>query len=331
MRAIKTGLVVVAGVLLMSGCNGGSRPSTDTAAATTPSATGVAPGASAQPGARKLDGTFYYSDSQNFYAVHGTKRQTLLAGVEDRATVSPDGKHVAWHANGGVGVVDIDGKSNKHILKIDVVGGGTSESGFGWTADSSAVIVLRHDGDKGSVVKTTAGLLTIADGKFTAFPKSVQGGRRYLMTADGKKIVYLKNVSIYTAGLDGGDIRRTPVIGADGTAKNPSRIEAIGLGSVSPDGSRVTAQVMRTTDMNGPGDQMPRVLVDTVNGKVVPIDVQGTTGGLVITKDGFTVVRSFTAGDKHFLTLFTPDFKKADSVTEPAGLPFDAEFTDYVG
>jgi hypothetical protein len=331
-RAIKTGLVAAAGVLLMSGCHGGSRPSTGTVAATTPSvAASAAPGPAVLPVSKKLDGTFYYSDSENFYAVHATKKQTLLHGIQDRATVSPDGRHIAWYANGGVGVVGIDGRSNRHIIKMDVVGGGTGEAGLTWTADSSAVIVLRHDGDAGNTVKTTAGTLSISGGKFTAFPESVQGGRRYLMTGGNKKIVYLKQVSIYTADLDGGNIRRTPVIGADGTAENPSRIEAIGLGLVNPDGSRVTAQVMRKTDMNGPGDQLPRVLIDTVNGKVVPIDVPGAAAGLVITSDGFTVVRSLTEGEKCYLTLFSPDFQKVDSTMEPAGLPFDVELTDYVG
>ncbi|BCY05763.1 hypothetical protein [Actinoplanes sp. L3-i22] len=330
MRAIKTGLVVVAGVLLTSGCHGGSQSSETSAAsapaevvvASTPSAT-VSPAAPPVAGVTTLDGTAFYQNGQALYSVKGTKPARKVTGADlFQQTVSPDGKHIAHVSQDGMVFTGLDGTSGRRTVKVAVsYHGDTTQPTYFWTADSKSVLIERVDKRKagGQAEKTTAGTLRISDGTFTALPKSVQGGLNYRMSGDGKKLVYQKGCSISTANVDGSEVRQVPAIGLQSSAANPSRIEVCYLGPVNYDGTRATGVVFRMTDANNPGGEVPDKLLDLTTGKVLPIDVADEVDAVQFLRGDALLVRARPKGDGPYtLTLFAADGKKITSRTEPA-------------
>jgi hypothetical protein len=312
MRAVKTGLV--AAVLLLGGCHGGSRPVGDgePSTPTGPAASSAAAPAVAVGDTKTLEQTtVYYRDDSRLYALRGSVKR-VVGQTGEQQNVSPDGKHIVTLDDKGLIITDITGR-DRHTIEVDVPPegfGSSSDAGPYWTADSRSVIVVRSDG--------VAGTVRISDGAFKAFPEAIQGHDNYRISGDGKRVLYLDKCTIYSARTDGGDIKRVPGIGARSTAENPSRLEACVLGTVNSDGSRVAAVIFRMTDGNKEAGRVPERLVDTTTGKVLPLAVRGQVVGVLIRGDGSLVVRSTEDNEKYVLTLLSATGTEIAHKAEPA-------------
>ncbi|BCY15502.1 hypothetical protein [Actinoplanes sp. L3-i22] len=327
MRATKTVLIMAAAATIagLTGCAGNSKP------AASPAAPAVTPGQqrAVEPVANvtALNGTFFYMGGYNisgeFFSVQNGKKKTVAADTRDGfqyyASVSPDGKHVAYLGSGmKVVVSDVDGR-NKKTFAVKL---GLEAHGPAWTADSTGVIgaLAAKSGP------STAGVVRIADGRFIALPKSVQGGYHYRMSGDGKRIFWVSSkMAVYSAAVDGSAVRRMPVFGLDTTkAQNPKHLLAGDLGQVDFTGSRVTVAVRgwaNTHAVDALGADRSDTLVDTATGQVLPLPLKGYVLHVMLLPDGSVLTLSGegdSAAKSPVFTLFSKDLKKV--LTQPTKL-----------
>ncbi|AEV81922.1 protein tolB [Actinoplanes sp. SE50] len=340
MRAIKTGLVATATVaaLLISGCTGGGKEGTAgtvappvVAPSSTPAAVPSSPPAESTRAAT-IDGTLLYANLDKVYGVRDGKPSVLHRSPGRMLTlpsVSPDGRHLAY-VEDELTVSGVDGK-NRRTYKFDIdISDGSTNLGPAWTADSAGLLVRRIDAQtKNRITKVTEGIFRIADGSFQALPKSLQGFENYLMSGDGKRIFFIDKGVICSTAVDGSDLRKVPVIGAESSAQNPSRLQANVLGTVNADGSRITAILFRMTDGNDEAGGTPDRLIDTATGKVVPTVVKDGPGSLLILRDGSVLAGTGDVAGTQTLTLFSAAGRVLTSRSFSMKLDFDARLSGY--
>jgi TolB protein len=318
MRKIKTGMVIVAGALLLSGCHGGSRP--DSAPAPVPPSASASDPAT-QPAVRPaaaatIDGTLYYSDGDRLYSLAGVNRTVVLKGSGvNSVEVSPDGKHLAYVlGNGDLMLANADGTQARRLRP------GMVTAGFGptWSSDSSRVVVARTVGEQ----TWQAGTVRLAGDRFAALPAAIQGQIHYRLTGDGRRYFYSDGqCAIFSASVDGTAIKKVPVLGLTDTATNPRRLRACDIVSLNADGSRMTVDlhVGNQTDGDIGGSQAANSVVDTATGTVLRLPVPGTVRQVLYLHDGTLLVRSGSAA-KPVLTLLSASLEVLATKAEPASV-----------
>jgi TolB protein len=342
MRKIKTGMVVVAGALLLSGCHGGSRPEGAAATTAVPATSATAPAAGSGPAPittaaaapagtptdgktvrKTISGTLFYTGNDlsagsalRLYAWHGSRLTTIVRGYGVLSVeASPDGGRLAYVLdNGDLMVANADG------TKARKLGSHAVTAGFGptWSGDSSKLVMARAV----NAQTWQAGTVRVADGKFVALPKSIQGNIHYRSTDDGTRYFYSDGrCSILSAKANGTGIRKVPGLGLEETATNPRRLRACDIVSLNRDGSRMTVDlhVGNQTDGDIGGSQSANSVIDTATGKVLALPVHGTVRQALYLRDGTLLVRSGPTA-RPVLTLLSASLEVLATRTEPASV-----------
>jgi TolB protein len=341
---IRSGLVAVAGTVLLTGCHGGSRQDAAPATATTataPASDTPAPAtttpAAAQPAdqpatTRTINGKLFYvaKDStarthSRLYRLDGSRLRTVLSGSGIlNVEASPDGRHLAYIlSNGDLMVSGADGSAPRKLRSNAVT------AGFGptWSGDGTRVVTAVNIGAQ----RWQAGTVRISDGRYAALPRAIQDNIHYRLTGDGTRYFYSDGrCSILSARTDGTRIRKVPGLGLDATgAANPRRLRACDIVSLNRDGSRMTVDLHVGNDTDGDigGSRSADAVVDTATGKVVALPVRGTVRQALFLNDGTLLVRSGSAG-RPVLTLLSSTLAVLATRTEPASVR-DFVLVDY--
>lgn len=318
--AVAGGIMVLAGLLVVI-LPWDTSESTEPPAAGKPPAGEQAPVASSiasptstvtEPAA--LTGTLYYyrwdgqrGHGQVLTVRDGTVERTdLLNDTLGTASVSPDGRRVAWaSATGELTVAGIDG-GNPRSIASDAVPFEFNVPA--WTPDSAAVAFTAADGPVDGA-RTTIGPTERVSADGTGRQRIWQNGAMYLAwAADGDHLGFANG----TGGAGVLDV-------AAGTETGPD-LSAVGgtgyLAGVSPDGRRILTQLGRQ-DMGRRA--APLGLFDVASSTQIPLPVNGTVSGGLFMANGDLVLR-VAGADGVTVSRLTPDGQVVGQTTEPGDL-----------
>ncbi|AEV89156.1 Vegetative incompatibility protein HET-E-1 [Actinoplanes sp. SE50] len=326
MRLTKTHLIIATAAVvttLLSGCHGGSRtqslstvPGSAVDTAVVPTAAASAPVAAAAV-APRLGISFFGWDPkhENYLYVHNGQAKVALKGSEvyyGNTAVAPDGHRIAWVAakDRSLWVANVDGTDRRRA------GAPVNEMNYSidWTADGTGLIATRNAAPNQPIVY---GTVRIADGSFTALPKSLQGGLHFRMTPDGKHYLYIADgVSFASADLDGTHIVKTPIIGDRSLKKNPRHLRAVDIISSDATGDMLAVNTWDSFEYDrSVGSSLANTLIGRATGRVLALPVKGAVEQILFRADGNVLVRS-RSGSTWTLTLLSPARKVLTTRTE---------------
>jgi hypothetical protein len=268
------------------GASRSSAASTPTAAA--PSGGPAATSAPARAAMGNIDGTLFFLGVGQAGGIYYLHNNTLTLAISDpsfgfyqSATMSPDGKKLAWV------LADMAGATGQ--LKVQTYGAGSVVLGPStisntytpqWSADSGSVIIGYGTGSWGRLNVTT--------GVTTPLP-SATGCCFGVFSPDGAYAIHRNGVTNSVVHADGSS--PVPILTPSGQVY--SRIQ-----SLSPDGRHIIA-LLRPA--GSPGGDAGRALganavVDTVTGGVVPMADGGQLKGGFYLANGNAVLRLSVGG-----------------------------------
>jgi Tol biopolymer transport system component len=228
------------------------------------------------------------------------------------ATVSPDGRRVAWVDDAAaLYVADVDGSGKRKLL--DSVDGQCW--GPVWSGDSRTLGVAVFD-RTGEDYKDTKGVYDFDQERF--YEVRQVSGCHPVWSARGDTVVY-SDGSAGKVMITGGTLRTPSAIKGIGGPGQPFSLD---LSSISPDGTKI-ALLLRPPGAEG-GDVARELRVNAVvrtsDGQPIdlPLDGRGMTQAF-FQPDGGLVVR-VEDGDGYALVLVSPDGEKVTEVAEPAAL-----------
>jgi hypothetical protein len=255
-----------------------------------------------------IDGTLFFLGVGQAGGIYYLHNNTLTLAVSDAsfgfyqsATMSPDGKKLAWV------LADAAGATGQ--LKVQTFGGGTLVLGPStisntytpqWSADSGSVIVGYGSGAWGRLNVTT-GVMT---------PMSSASGCCFgVFSPDGAYAILRNGVTNSVAHADGSG----PVPIAAPSGQVYSRIQ-----SLSPDHRHVIALLRSAGSPGGDAGRAlgANALVDTVTGAVVPMADGGQLKGGFYLPNGNAVLRLVVGGADR-VRLVAPSGAVLDEVVVP--------------
>jgi hypothetical protein len=310
---------LAAAVLLAGAC---SSDGADTTGEPTPAA--AAPLGAGLTSPTSLGGTlFYYPQAANGevpmtgWAPEGVAGPTAMVKLFvgdalSSATISPDGKRVAWVASDyddgttKLFVANVDGSAKRMLLNeadpycVEPT----------WSGDSGKLLTR-------PVAESSARSLDVATGAVTAFATPIEGCHA-LWAADGKTIAFSLGPAITLVNADGSNRRTVPKLGADG---GPTQRRSHDPMSLSADGRLLSLLVLTgdTPDGDVARGLTANEIVDTMTGATMAIPVPGDLRQAYFLPSGGAVVR--VKGANGFeIGLLGPDMKLVKKVSEPANL-----------
>jgi TolB protein len=292
---LSASLIAVSAGLLTTAC---AKPQPVAAAPPTPSASAAASptvsvtasatatvSATSTGPSHVLKGSLYYAEVK-VQRITNSTLATVLNGNSFTATVSPDGRSVAFVDDAGtLDVTTRDGHPIRTVL-TDVAGAGYEPA---WSPDSTKVLIW-HGSKLGTV--------DVHTNHFTALAHD-PGGIHYLWSADGQHLGYATGTcQIGIADADGGHAHLVPVLGNMNTSVNPKRKRSCDPYSISADGSRIAVN-LRTGDMPDGDigrDLFANAVIDTRTGATVSLPVSGPIAAILFQADGGMLIRSTVSG-----------------------------------
>ena len=312
--ALAATLIALVAVTACSANAPGTPGASTSPTASTPAAAPSGPESSAPTSAPapavtgNIDGTLFFLGVGQAGGIYYLHNNTLTLAISDpsfgfyqSATMSPDGKKLAWV------LADMAGATGQ--LKVQTFGGGMVVLGPStisntytpqWSADSSSVIVGYGSGSWGRLNVTT--------GVMTPMP-SASGCCFGVFSPDGAYAILRNGVTNSVVHANGSG--PVPIVTPSGQVY--SRIQ-----SLSPDGRHVIA-LLRSA--GSPGGDAGRALganavVDTVTGAVVPMADGGQLKGGFYLPNGDAVLRLVVGGADR-VRLVAPSGAVLDEVIVP--------------
>jgi TolB protein len=274
-----------------------------------PSASGTTPSTPtlAVPRSRSLADipgqVFYQSIQDSGVRLRNGEQEKFPTAEGAVVAVSPDGSRIAYVTQEGR--LHLSGQPDPiHDGEVN-----TAAQTPAWSPDGTKLLIAAP----------RPGVLTVADGSFTALPKSL-AGQHFRWSGDGSKLVYGSTSScrLKTADADGSTGRTVPGLGAPGNAENPEQVGACWVFSVNRSGSRAAVPI---SDVDG-GDHAVAAdtVVNTATGAIVPIPVEGLVIGVLYGPDGNMLVRTSLTGGNAVLSVFDSNGTLLVQAGEPKAL-----------
>ena len=257
---------------------------------------------------------------QVFYAKAGASAVVRLAGDGDTRTVltaahsalgvSPDGRKIAYVADGVLLVAPTDGGAPERPYAGTV----SARQTPAWSPDGRRLLIGADD---------DPAVLDVADGTLQTLPSTLAGSD-FRWSGDGSKLVYATascQLKVADADPSTTSAVTVPVLGDPDASDNPSGLGACRPVSVDATGRRV-AVPLEPVDGDDGGDGSARVanaVVDTVTGGTDVLPVAGTVIGAVFDADGDLLVRTRDQG-RSTLSLFSAGNTLLVQAHEPSRL-----------
>ncbi|MEV4654599.1 hypothetical protein [Micromonospora sp. NPDC049301] len=229
--------------------------------------------------------------------------------AKGNASISPDGRRVAWvESEGTLVVADADG-SDRQEMRSDVASSCTPV----WSPDGRHLLFIeaKSAGEPGR-----HGVLdTRSDKRTVAWWTEQPPGCHALWSADGRTIAMAVDIGVTLYATDGTKKRVVPGFSLDGWRSHD-------IASLSSDGSRIA--LLRRAPGEESGDiareLWANAVLDTRSGRQVTLPLGGRTLRQVYFQtDGSMVVR-VQAGSGYAVLLVDEDGKKISETAEPASL-----------
>ncbi|SIN27962.1 TolB family protein [Micromonospora cremea] len=220
------------------------------------------------------------------------------------ATVSPDGRRVAWvERDGTLWVSALDGSGKRKVREQT-----DSMCQTAWSPDSRQ-LTASVAGEGAGLVDVVSGAYRKVDGLLGCHPVWAANGT--IALADGG------DGTVFLTDRRGAARRVIPGLGGKGSAYG-----CYDLASISPDGRRIA--LFRIARGSEPGDAarslLANAVLDTRTGKSVALPLSGRELRQVFFQaDGSMVVR-VRSGDRYTLLLVDEAGKKVAEQPEPASL-----------
>jgi TolB protein len=278
-----------------------STPATGRSAA--PPATGATTAVPRSRSLADLPGRVFYRSTENGTVVRLSAdggRDTVLNTPNEAVAISPDGKRIAYVANGRLLLAG----SDQPVYDGTVA---TDQQDPAWSPDGTALLVGTPK----------PGILTVATGAFGPLPSSL-GGQHFRWSGDGRRLIYgTASCRLKVAPAGGRTGTTVPVIGDPESARNPEQTAACLPSSADRAGGRV-AVPLQSVGQSGYGDAADTV-VDTRTGAILPLPVTGDVRAVLFATDGNLLIRTVD-GDRFTLSVLAPDGTLLVQAREPAAM-----------
>ena len=251
-----------------------------------------------RPTAEPRSGTLGDLPGHVFYAGRDIVRLSPASGASDvvlpdapsSVGVSPDGRRIAFVADGKLLVSEGDGEPRQVADGV---------------VDADQAPVWSPTGDRLLIDATEPGVLDLGTGTITPLPGRLSTGQHFRWSGDGNRLI-----SATATGSSCG----LQVSAGDAATDTTVPVSACELTSVDATGDRVTVPVGATGEgAAGPAD----AVIDTATGRPEVLPVAGTVIGAVFDPDGNLLVRTTDDG-RTVLWLFAPDNTLRVRAIEPS-------------
>lgn len=232
------------------------------------------------------------------------RRDTVLTDAPSPVGISPDGKRIAYVAEGTLLIGEVAGGEAEPVAE----GVGTAEQAPAWSPGGDRLLV---DADAPAVLEVDTGTIT-------PLPGDLGDGRHFRWSGDGNMLVYATaSCGLEVARAEAAEGTAVPVVGDPLTGDNPDGLAACQAGSVDATGRRVAVPLSNTGENAGP--ETADAVVDTTTGDLVALPVAGRVLGAVFDPEGNLLVRTLRLGTTR-LSLITPDNTLLVQAVEPAAV-----------
>ena len=232
---------------------------------------------------------------------------TVLRDAPSPVGISPDGKRIAYVADGRLLVGEARGEAPAQQVATGVV---TTDQAPAWSPRGDRLLV---DVDAPAV-------LDLDSGAITPLPGDLGEGQHFRWSGDGSKLVYATtHCGLEVAGSEAGGSTTVPVLGDIHPVDNPDGLAACKPTSVDATGQRVTVP-LQTTGETAAGTETADAVIDTATGDLVQLPVEGSVIGAVFDAEGNLLVRTRLESGRTRLSLFDPDNSLRVQAGEPARL-----------
>jgi len=230
------------------------------------------------------------------------------------ATVSPDGRKVAWVGeslhDAALYVANVDGSGKRKLHdRVDGQCWGPT-----WAPDSKRLMVAIIESTGGNQYRDRRGVLDIATGDFREVDQEWSGDCHPLWSADGKVVAVPDGGRVMMTDPEAGDRRAIPHLGggAERTAADVT--------SISPDGSKIALFVRGSGEPVGDAGRKLSVnaVLDTRTGKQIELPLGGRKLVQAYFQSDGTLVARVQENGGNSLVLISADGKKISEKAEPA-------------